>query len=117
MHNEQNNLPRHQRLIGIINRLLLVIFVLVAALVALPFVFYFHNQDDATGKNISGATVANNDPVKTEVAFWTPSDITSITDKSQKEKVEYGKELIAHTARYIGPNGSVLKTEIGRAHV
>ena len=113
MQNEQNNVPIHQRLIGIINRLLLVIFVLVAALAALPFVFYFHNQDDATGKNISGATVANNEPGKTGVAYWTAADITSIADKNQKEKVEYGRELIAHTARYIGPNGSVLKTGNG----
>nr|WP_294934694.1 c-type cytochrome [uncultured Flavobacterium sp.] len=40
-------------------------------------------------------------------SFWKPADINSITDSLLKKEIEYGKELIAHTAKYLGPNGSV----------
>jgi len=46
-------------------------------------------------------------------SFWKPADINSITDTLLKKEVEYGKELIAHTAKYLGPNGSVKKTTNG----
>lgn len=39
--------------------------------------------------------------------FWKPADINSISDESLKKEVEYGRELIAHTSKYLGPNGSV----------
>jgi len=39
--------------------------------------------------------------------FWKPADINLITDETLKKEVEYGKELIAHTSKYLGPNGSV----------
>jgi thiosulfate dehydrogenase len=40
-------------------------------------------------------------------------DINSISDPNKKEQIAYGKELIAHTAKYLGPNGSVLKISNG----
>lgn len=45
--------------------------------------------------------------------FWKPKDITTITDSVLKKDVAYGKELIAHTSRYLGPNGSVKKITNG----
>lgn len=52
--------------------------------------------------------------VQNEMAkAWKPADISLITDATLKEKVEYGKELIAHTAKYLGPNGSVKKITNG----
>ena len=39
--------------------------------------------------------------------FWKPADIALIKDSTLKQEVEYGKDLIAHTAKYLGPNGSV----------
>lgn len=44
---------------------------------------------------------------KKAAKFWQPADISAITDVALKEEVAYGKELIAHTAKYLGPNGSV----------
>ena len=40
-------------------------------------------------------------------------DVNTIADAKEKEQVVYGKELIAHTAKYLGPNGSVLKISNG----
>jgi len=46
--------------------------------------------------------------VQNEMAkAWKPADISLITDANLKQEVEYGKDLIAHTAKYLGPNGSV----------
>ncbi len=39
--------------------------------------------------------------------FWKPLNINLITDETLKKEVEYGKDLIAHTSKYLGPNGSV----------
>jgi thiosulfate dehydrogenase len=46
-------------------------------------------------------------------AFWEAPEISEITDPSLKEQVEYGKELIAHTAKYLGPKGLVLRISNG----
>jgi thiosulfate dehydrogenase len=49
-----------------------------------------------------------------EVAsFWTAADINLVTDEALKQELEYGKDLISHTARYLGPNGSVKKITNG----
>ncbi len=45
--------------------------------------------------------------------YWRPPDIRAISDKSRVEEINYGRELIAHTARYLGPDGSVQKTSNG----
>lgn len=46
-------------------------------------------------------------------SLWEAPDVETITDAAQKEKVKYGKELIAHTAKYLGPKGSVLQISNG----
>lgn len=46
-------------------------------------------------------------------AFWQAANINSITDAKQKELLLYGKELIVHTAQYLGPKGSVLQITNG----
>jgi len=45
--------------------------------------------------------------------LWQAKDINLITDADFKKKVEYGKELVAHTAKYLGPNGSVKQLSNG----
>ena len=46
-------------------------------------------------------------------AFWTAPDPESLSDPILKEQVLYGKELIQHTARYLGPKGSVAQISNG----
>jgi thiosulfate dehydrogenase len=41
--------------------------------------------------------------------FWTAPDINSVPDNAEKEILTYGKDLIANTALYFGPNGKVAK--------
>ena len=96
-------------LIAVINKMLIVIVVLVLTLILLPVIFYYDNQTDKT-KNI----IATNDSAKKDaVAYWIAPDINTITDTKQKEQVAYGKELIAHTSKYLGPKGSVMQISNG----
>ncbi len=105
MYNEQED-KRTEGLISVINKLLFVIVVLVIGIIAMPFILYNTSQTDKSEKQ--------NPVAKTDTTnYWTAPDISSISDDKQKEQVEYGKELIAHTAKYLGPNGSVMKISNG----
>ena len=48
---------------------------------------------------------------KTEKSFWKAADVNTSIDN--KAELLYGKELIAHTAKYLGPKGSISKTTNG----
>lgn len=47
------------------------------------------------------------------ISYWKAPDVESISDAAFKEQALYGKDLIAHTSKYLGPNGSVLKISNG----
>lgn len=52
--------------------------------------------------------------LQNEIAsFWKPAEISSVTDSIQKKELEYGKELIAHTSKYLGPNGLIKQSTNG----
>ena len=107
MQNEQED-KRTEGLVSVINKLLFVIVVLVTGIVAMPFILSYYKQSEKEKIATSTQTIKS-DTTK----YWTAPDISSITDVKQKAQVEYGKELIAHTAKYLGPNGSVLKISNG----
>jgi thiosulfate dehydrogenase len=97
-----------QGLTSTVNKLLLVVGVLVIALVMLPVIFYF-DKDSKKEKDIS----ANDAIIKDTTTYWKAPDVDTITDAKLKAQVTYGKELIAHTAKYLGPNGSVMNISNG----
>lgn len=45
--------------------------------------------------------------------FWRPPDIMFVTDAQKAEEINYGKELISHTAKFLGPEGSVRQISNG----
>jgi thiosulfate dehydrogenase len=100
-------------LLPVVNKLMLIIIVLVIALIALPVIFYNSNQPDKPKDNTTPADGVSIEEKKDNTVYWTAPDVNSITEVKQKEQVEYGKELIAHTAKYLGPNGAVLKISNG----
>lgn len=52
---------------------------------------------DSTGTEESDATVV----------LWTAPDPQALPDGPEKERILYGRDLVAHTAKYFGPKGSV----------
>jgi len=113
MLNEQDEDKIQQGLLPVISKLMLIIVVLIIGLIAMPVIFYYSGQPDKPKDKTSMADAATPEKKKDAVAYWKAPDLSSITDVKQKEQVEYGKELIAHTAKYLGPNGSVLKISNG----
>lgn len=45
--------------------------------------------------------------------YWHAPEVDTIADARRKKQIEYGKELIAHTAKYLGPKGSVAQLSNG----
>lgn len=52
-------------------------------------------------------------PAAKPSGYWTAPDLAKVTDETKALELRYGRELIAHTARYLGPGGSVLKISNG----
>ncbi len=111
MHNIQEEDKRTEGLVSVINKLLLIIIVLVISIIAIPFILFYKNQP---AKPETQNVTTSADPVKTDKTnYWTAADINTITDAQQKLQVAYGKELIAHTSKYLGPQGTVMKISNG----
>ncbi|MEO7264635.1 MAG: c-type cytochrome [Ferruginibacter sp.] len=113
MNKQQEEDKTTQQLTSVINKLVLVIAVLVVGYLSIPIVIYYKNQESNLKEKTVLATTGSAAIKKDTVTYWTPADISTIKDMKQKKVVEYGKELVAHTARYLGPNGSILKISNG----
>lgn len=113
MDSPQNNEHNNDQLFAVINKLILVIVVLIIGIVAIPITIYYSNQPDKVKENVSSSSSSSASASSSEMAYWTAPDINNITDLKLKASVSYGKELIAHTSKYLGPNGSVLKMSNG----
>ena len=111
MDSPQNNEHNNDQLYTVINKLILVIVVLIIGIISIPIFIYYSNQPDKVKDNVSSSTSSS--ASSKEIAYWTAPDINNITDPKLKASVSYGKELIAHTSKYLGPNGSVLKMSNG----
>jgi thiosulfate dehydrogenase len=96
-----------QNLISVISKLILIIIILVATIIAMPFVMQYAPVKENIKIEKTVLTVKDN------TNYWMAPDVASISDPKQKEQVTYGQELIAHTAKYLGPNGSVMKISNG----
>ncbi len=113
MQNEQAENKISQGLVSVINKLLIVIVVLVIGLVSVPFILYYNNLPDKPAEKKQEVVTANEIVKKEVTEWWKAADINNISDPGLKEQVNYGKDLIAHTSKYLGPNGSVLKISNG----
>lgn len=111
LHNNEPNSVNDQ-LLSVIKKLTAVIFILVLSLAVLPFIFYYSIQPKKPEPAIV-PYVEEETPEKDKTNYWKPASIDLIKDPAQKALVEYGKELIAHTSKYLGPKGSVRQMSNG----
>lgn len=51
--------------------------------------------------------------IAAESTHWTAPDISAITKSQQGKLIRYGRELVSHTAYYLGPKGKILQTTNG----
>ncbi len=109
---EEINNNINQGLMSAINRLLVVVIVLVLSIVAIPFIIFYRSQPGKPEEK-TGTTITESAVKTTASLYWMAPELSGITDTKQKEQIEYGKELVAHTAKYLGPRGSVMKISNG----
>jgi thiosulfate dehydrogenase len=99
----------NSKLSTIVKQIKLVIGVFVLTIVISIFYFLGFFDVNISNRNKSETTILTNDSTE----FWLAPDINSITDGKQKDLVLYGKELIVHTSKYLGPKGSVSQISNG----
>lgn len=102
----------------------LVLFFLVVLVLIIFWVFllvilpkYYHHEDTVNeianfGSNSIVVERLKQLP-KIKKPFWKAANTSLIEDSLLRVKVEYGKELIAHTAKFLGPNGTIAKLSNG----
>lgn len=81
----------------------LILATLVLALAA-GGVFCFTYFDTTPGLP---AEVTVTQPASNPAALWQAPDSTLIPDTPEGEMIRYGRELISHTAKYLGPKGKI----------
>jgi thiosulfate dehydrogenase len=117
MNSEKQNIVQLKFLVKRLIYLFATIIFLVMALFIVLFFnssisSWFQKSDtnmDSLYINAEKKVILQNEMAK----FWKPADISLITDATLKQEVEYGKDLIAHTAKYLGPKGNVKQISNG----
>lgn len=87
--------------------MVLLLFELGSAALLLGYVLGFlplQHEDPANTGNIEAEPSASPAPAG---LVWQPPDSTSIPSNAEGDLIRYGRELIAHTALFLGPNGKV----------
>lgn len=111
---EKNQIhPDPESIIKLIKKAMNALLLLPVLVIALSVLIL--NADTIERKFISSKkNTASADSNQTEAKpnptaenYWTAPDLNGISDAALKEQVNYGKELIVHTAAYLGPKGSV----------
>lgn len=102
-----------KELFSVINKLILAMALLILIIIAIPVGYYIGKMPKRPVVKLEDAPVIVSELKKAVVEYWIAPDVSTIADAAQKEEVEYGKELIAHTSRYLGPKGSVMQISNG----
>ncbi|HZI25758.1 MAG TPA: c-type cytochrome [Chryseolinea sp.] len=88
--------------------LILITVILTAAIIlALPFI---DTRLDSDKQKQPQASVQNLAPTP---SLWAPPDSLAIPKTPEGDLIRYGRELVAHTSVYLGPNGKVMQVSNG----
>ena len=110
---------KREQLLKSVNQLYRLVVVLFFSILIMPFAYYFmthYGEIFQAEKNENQVTSNSSDPVPPsdrEEGFWIAPSLLSVDDLKQVEILQYGKELITNTAKYLGPNGSVANISNG----
>jgi thiosulfate dehydrogenase len=108
-----------QRLLGLIAWMFLFIIILGVFAIVKPDVSHWFAKaekdkvEEAAKKVEFEKWLVEYEKEKEASTFWSAADITKAADIDIREQLLYGKDLISHTAKYFGPEGSVMQTTNG----
>jgi thiosulfate dehydrogenase len=104
-----------QALLKVVNQLLGLTAVMFFGIIVLGFILIFGVPDLSSDntklnntKDIAPTPAAIIDTIK----YWQAPDEAALANTVNKDLILYGKDLIAHTADYFGPQGKVRKNAI-----
>ena len=113
MSQKQNDGDVTKDLVSVIKMLINMMLLLIGIIVALPLGYYLINLPQRPKAKLEDTANVIVEVKAVVQEFWIAPDVSTITNTQLKAEVEYGKELIAHTAKYLGPNGSVRQISNG----
>jgi thiosulfate dehydrogenase len=90
-----------------VKRVMLIVSVMKGILLLFfisPFFYFFRVNNWHEKKSTQKPTYSL---ITDTTAYWQPSKIDAVKDEKLKLKMLYGKELIAHTSRFLGPKGKI----------
>ena len=96
-----------------------LIYIIILIVVGLFFLVYqFFNTSESlipwAKKRTNQSEIIKNDlHNRSSLGFWVAPDIESISGSGLASQINYGKDLIAHTSKYLGPNGSISSSSNG----
>ena len=91
---------------------MIIFFVMISLVFVTTSGGYFIYLQGANG-NSKTAPVLFTSPAPKVNNLWQPPDSTLIPNTKEGELILYGKELVQHTARYFGPQGTIKKVSNG----
>lgn len=89
-----------------VDRVRLLLGIVLTASILLFFTLILWIKGGIDPYSVASKTAIQHAEKKADM-FWHAPDISIVTDAKRRERIEYGRELIAHTAKYLGPQGSV----------
>jgi thiosulfate dehydrogenase len=109
MENQQED-----KIAEVVSKLLNLIVFLLFIILGLGIVLFHYMPEYVppvkiqTPNSIADNTAVDTKP-KDTVNYWQAPDETTLNDNPDKEMILYGKDIIAHTAEYFGPKGTIYK--------
>ena len=101
-----------QTVAKLITSLIITLFVLVMLIGTAVGILYINPTFfSALVQTKESAVVVNK--VEKALSFWKAPDVSTISFNSAGDEIRYGRELIIHTAEYLGPKGKVLNISNG----
>jgi thiosulfate dehydrogenase len=104
-------------LLNIISRQNRLILILSIALILVPLLLV---NRESIAESLSELFVSKEikhfekpESNENSISYWKGYNTAYIEDSIYKAQIMYGKELIVHTSKYLGPNGSVMKLTNG----
>ncbi|MDZ4683326.1 MAG: c-type cytochrome [Saprospiraceae bacterium] len=112
MENKHDETRANELFTLVVNLLATAVIFLVSVVLSLAPAFFFDDQWEQFSKSFSGsekkekkeqyATSNGN-----EAYYWIAPNPHKIEHEKQRRQVLYGRELIVHTSKYLGPKGTV----------
>lgn len=102
-------------ILKVVRQLTSLVVFLIVALILCPFILFYGDDLAAFAKKSCSNPsfiITEQSQVEQEL-YWSPAEVDLIQDDDLRKKVHYGKELIAHTSKYLGPKGMVRQISNG----